>query len=63
MQLKHYNATANSVKVSTKKNVTLDVQKVEKENDTDYYLKVKSPQKEAKETAMQTQLKQGLKNN
>jgi Transposase DDE domain len=57
VQLKQYDATATTVKISTKNEDTLEVQKVAVSNQTDYYLKVKSPKKQTKEGSMQLQFK------
>ena len=60
VQLKQYNPTATTVTISTKKDVRLEVQKVAAQNETDYYLKVRSPQKQAKEQSMLLQFEARL---
>lgn len=55
--LKDYQAVPDStpLKILTRNKQELSVQKVQSEKSTDYYLKVKSPGKTLKETAMKTQ--------
>lgn len=63
VKLKEYTAVnkdAQAVTVSTKNNQILEVQRVSNSSDTDYYLKVKSSQKQAKEQAMQCQFEARL---
>ena len=60
VQLKQYNPTATTVTISTKKDERLEVQKVAAQNETDYYLKVRSPQKQAKEQSMLLQFEARL---